>query len=594
MRVLLSLVVDPLWPTVTRSPARWSALLGAAFALSGCASEPETPRAGTGGDEGRGVPATERERDQPAADPADGDSPSGAHLSAGGDALDGDEEDDERIGASGATSAPDALFPPGTRSVRLVRSITVRAAPNTDAERLGTVAQDIRVAWRGVADGEGCEGRWIEIAPRGWICERYIEPSERPPWGVEMPRLSYGELVPGVYGKVIAEDARTVRQTDDGLSASRLLTGSVMVRQYAQESLPSLPAPPSQRPAESAAGDTPAAGDERASADRDVDDQASADTDEAKQPARVATAKPSAHSASDPDAPLMATGPAIDYWLIDKRTDEYLPSDTIREFEPSDFHGVRLGDETGRSLPLGFPLSRRRSRDRVPVYSSADGDRVVRRLTARVPVSILEIARDADGDPRAYRIGAGEWVRAREMRLAATHAPPASLSPHERWFDIDLDQQVLVAYEGTLPVYATLVSTGARKNPTDTGVFRIWIKFAERDMKDLANESPYSVATVPWTQFFANDLALHTAYWHDNFGTPLSHGCINLAPRDARFLYFWSDPQVPPGWSMANSDQQYPGSVVRIRSRQDPDPSPQQPTQNGTAQVTTSRAHNPA
>ena len=73
----------------------------------------------------------------------------------------------------------------------------------------------------------------------------------------------------------------------------------------------------------------------------------------------------------------------------------------------------------------------------------------------------------------------------------------------------------------------------------------MWLKESEADMKGLNGEDPYSVATVPWTQFFYpdDDLALHTAYWHDQFGKPRSRGCVNLAPRDARWLYYWSDPQ---------------------------------------------------
>jgi hypothetical protein len=82
------------------------------------------------------------------------------------------------------------------------------------------------------------------------------------------------------------------------------------------------------------------------------------------------------------------------------------------------------------------------------------------------------------------------------------------------------------------------------------------------------------VATVPWTQFYSPErsLALHTAYWHDQFGVRRSRGCLNLAPRDARWLYFWSDPQVPPGWTSAIGVAEAPGSVVRVRTKEDPDP----------------------
>jgi hypothetical protein len=93
-------------------------------------------------------------------------------------------------------------------------------------------------------------------------------------------------------------------------------------------------------------------------------------------------------------------------------------------------------------------------------------------------------------------------------------------------------------------------------------------------MRGLSGEDPYAVATVPWTQFFSPEkgLALHASYWHDKFGIPRSHGCINLSPADARWLYFWSDPVIPPGWTMAAGVSEAPGSIVRVRSKADPNP----------------------
>lgn len=455
---------------------------------------------------------------------------------------------------------PDAVppFAGDVRSLQLTRSIAVRARPDDSAEIIGTVARDIRVAWRRVVEGKGCQGRWVELEPRGWVCEQHVAPSARAPWGVEMPRLDYGEIVPGVYGKVTTDGAQSYALTDEGvLVPHRTLSGSVMVRRYdevvlsARVAAPAVPAAPAPAPTAAASGS-------------------------ATKPAAPAPAtKPAAAAPVQPSPAVAASAGSsqpASYWLIDRAAREYLSTKSIRQYQPSTFQGTRLGDETGLMLPLGFPLSRGKASDRVPVYAAAEGGRVVRKLEARVPVSVVEIARDAQGSEVAYRIGEAEWVRASEMRLAAATEPPPLTEPHERWFDIDLDQQVLVAYEGALPVYATLISSGSRKNPTETGVYRIWIKFAETDMSDLSDESPYSVATVPWSQFFSKDLALHTAYWHDTFGTPRSHGCINLSPMDARFLYFWSTPQVPPGWSMAHGNVEYPGSVVRVRSKADPEP----------------------
>jgi hypothetical protein len=202
------------------------------------------------------------------------------------------------------------------------------------------------------------------------------------------------------------------------------------------------------------------------------------------------------------------------------------------------------------------------------------GAGAMRQLGARALVPILEAQLGKDGKPAAYRIGDGEWMSPADLRVFTPSALPPTLASGERWIDVDLDAQILVAFEGDTAVYATMVSSGGKDTPTETGVYRMWLKESEADMKGLNGEDPYSVATVPWTQFFSpeKELALHTAYWHDGFGHARSHGCVNLAPRDARWLYFWSDPQVPPGWTMAAGVVEAPGSIVRIRSAADPTP----------------------
>ena len=68
-------------------------------------------------------------------------------------------------------------------------------------------------------------------------------------------------------------------------------------------------------------------------------------------------------------------------------------------------------------------------------------------------------------------------------------------------------------------------------------------------MVNSSADESYSVADVPWSMYYEHTLALHGTYWHDAFGTVRSHGCVNLAPRDARILYDWSEPEVPPGWN---------------------------------------------
>jgi hypothetical protein len=234
--------------------------------------------------------------------------------------------------------------------------------------------------------------------------------------------------------------------------------------------------------------------------------------------------------------------------------------------------GSRMGDDTGWGLPFGFVWPRG---NMTAAWTYAQPARVsYRQINARTPVPILETAAGKDGKPIAYRIGPGEWMLPGDVRLFHMAPPPPQLKPGERWIDVDLDAQMLVAFEGDMPVYATLISSGLKDTATTTGIYRVWLKESEADMKNLKAEDPYSVATVPWTQFFYpdEDLALHTAYWHNEFGRQRSHGCVNLAPRDARWLYYWSDPQIPPGWTAATGVIEAPGSVVRVRSAADPNP----------------------
>ncbi|HKA87866.1 MAG TPA: L,D-transpeptidase family protein, partial [Haliangiales bacterium] len=218
-------------------------------------------------------------------------------------------------------------------------------------------------------------------------------------------------------------------------------------------------------------------------------------------------------------------------------------------------------------LPLAWAQSRKDLGAKVAVRAGPDAaDPIVAQLLPRTPVLVL--AADAD----VARVLDG-FVRLADLHMARAAAPPDEVGPDERWIDVDLDEQVLVAYEGTRPAYATLVSTGKPRFPTPEGIYRIWLKYAETDMNgQMGDEQPYSVATVPWTMFFARDLGFHTAYWHDRFGEARSHGCVNLAPRDARWLYFWAAPDVPSGWSMVQGIVERPGSVVRIRSAKVPDP----------------------
>lgn len=448
------------------------------------------------------------------------------------------------IDAAGVTVTPPPPerpeLPPGTRSLRLIRTVAARLGPDEQAKRIGTVAQDTRVGWKDAAAGPGCTKSWYAIEPQGWVCGDFLEASPKAPSGVELPRLLSGELVPGIYGKV--SEAGTYVYTKPGRR----------------------PARGKDDKADKAAEDGPVT-----SPDDEGEDRAA--IAEAATAAGLVKGRPLLGSVNVRKYGELNAGGRI-FWKISKADDEYLPKSAIREHEPSTYVGVRLGDDTGRTVPLAFVWPRGAHKAWTHGQARAGGNR--RQLDERTAVPVLETAQGPNGQTIAYRVGEGEWIDARHVRVAWPVRPPAGIKPGERWIDIDLDQQILVAYEGDLAVYATMVSTGTRDTPTETGVYRVWKKVSETDMKGLTGEDPYSVATVPWTQFFSPEkgLAIHTAYWHDRFGVPKSHGCVNLAPRDARWLYFFTDPQVPPGWTMAAGVVEAPGSIVRVRSKADPDP----------------------
>jgi hypothetical protein len=110
---------------------------------------------------------------------------------------------------------------------------------------------------------------------------------------------------------------------------------------------------------------------------------------------------------------------------------------------------------------------------------------------------------------------------------------PGELSNEGRWIDVDLGDQLLTAYEGASPVMRFLVSSGTNAHPTVTGQFRIWVKLESTRMKGPG----YDLEDVPYTMYFYEGYGLHGAYWHNNFGAPMSHGCVNLSPSDAEWLF---------------------------------------------------------
>lgn len=236
---------------------------------------------------------------------------------------------------------------------------------------------------------------------------------------------------------------------------------------------------------------------------------------------------------------------------------EVLPVDRLRPIQGSEFHGFELGK--GLALPIAIV---RHPNAHYYVYQSSS-NHVLEDSVApyRQPVALTGKNNFFNGVLH-YETQDGKWLSDRQAsRLDPVKKPPGWAVQGEKWIDVNITKQTLVLYEGTKPVYATLVSTGEAglEDPEHTtatrrGIFRIHTKHVSTTMASDELGEEFELRDVPYVQYFDKQgYALHGAYWHDRFGVPKSHGCINLAPEDARRIFHWTEPRVPEGWHGALS-----------------------------------------
>jgi hypothetical protein len=259
----------------------------------------------------------------------------------------------------------------------------------------------------------------------------------------------------------------------------------------------------------------------------------------------------------------------------------WMPKDRVTLYPPVSFHGVELGK--GVELPVAFFRKRDRPRYRREKDGSfAETGKVFERLSW-----VALTGREETMNEVAY-------LETREPGLYVAKEDAVVLSPRAKtpwgadvgkedttehrprgrgtWLDVSVWGGYLIAYEGTRPVYATLISPGRGgtpvegKNPvetasTPTGRFSITGKFATATM-EAPNEFIHS--DVPWTQNFSGPHALHGAYWHNDWGEPKSGGCVNVSPLDGRWLYEFTEPEVPKDWHAVRWNPRAEASTVLL------------------------------
>ncbi len=141
----------------------------------------------------------------------------------------------------------------------------------------------------------------------------------------------------------------------------------------------------------------------------------------------------------------------------------------------------------------------------------------------------------------------------------------------ERWIEVDLSDQKLKAWEGESLFLETSIASGLPWTPTPTGEFRVWGKFKYTKMEGGQGKYYYYLPNVPYVMFFENSetpgfkgYGLHGTYWHNSFGTPRSHGCVNLPTPIAKELFYWTGPNLPEGKGTARASAENPGTRIMI------------------------------
>jgi hypothetical protein len=243
-----------------------------------------------------------------------------------------------------------------------------------------------------------------------------------------------------------------------------------------------------------------------------------------------------------------------------------VPADRVRKFRVSSFQGVDLTSSV--KLPLAFFREKARPKYKqtedgfqktgtdwaVRTWVMLDPDADPVEQSGRVYLRTREV--DASGQKLFTLETDATVIRTREQA-------PIGVDAGQKWLIISITEGTLVAYEGMKPVYATLISPGAGgvpvpgKNPvkmstTPLGVYRVTFKHLASTMSpEYGEKRKFWIADVPYTQYFNAPFALHTAYWHEKFGEPMSAGCVNLSPLDGKRLFDWTQPHVPAGWAGA-------------------------------------------
>jgi hypothetical protein len=244
-----------------------------------------------------------------------------------------------------------------------------------------------------------------------------------------------------------------------------------------------------------------------------------------------------------------------------------VPIDRLKPTLGSVWHGIEL-DKT--SLPVAFI-----HKLGVHTYALQKGKAVKHDddLERRTIVPLSNKFRTVDG-VRFEETRDGEWLRAQDIvTIVKRHKFPDFAKGTQKWLDVSIANQTLTAYEGTKPIFATLISTGRDqlKDPaisasTARGTFRILSKHVTRARDAREVQGSYDVNDAPWVMEFEPGFALTGMYWGGEVvGEANGFHDIGLTPLDARRLFGWADPQLPEGWHAVYEGMGGESTIVYVR-----------------------------
>ncbi|MBN2047966.1 MAG: L,D-transpeptidase [Anaerolineaceae bacterium] len=225
---------------------------------------------------------------------------------------------------------------------------------------------------------------------------------------------------------------------------------------------------------------------------------------------------------------------------------KWMSGDLLEPIEASEFRGIEIRERPEHAF--GWVID-----DTYSIFRFGDWEQEIQGNFYPRYRMVEILGQSCPGEQQMLQIGANEWIRADAVSLVALRESAPSYVRNCRWIEVNLDAQNLVVYDQCQPVFATLISAGREPGWTGTGAFTI---YNEHEANDLLSPDPvltgnYFLQDVPHILYYEGSWALHGAYWHDQFGKPYSHGCVNLSLRDADWLYDWA---VPGDWVVLNRD----------------------------------------